>query len=168
MRPKLRQLQSVIAHDGPANRVCLGPRTAQVFATGGDDRYLFLWAVGSSSHRASFGPLQSGVTSCRFDPRETRILCGNNGGTVMLFDLNEARCASNWAAHRSAVTDLSFHSKLFLSGGVDGVLNVMQIGQRRPIQTYNAHNGPVNRLSISGDGRYAATAGGMELFEFLT
>jgi hypothetical protein len=162
MPAKLRQLQNVIAHEGPVNTICLGQRTGQVFATGGDDRHLFLWAVGSNNHRASFGPLQSSVTACRFDDSEAQILCGNNGGTVMLFDLNGSRCQSTWAAHRSAVHSLVFHSqnpKLVLSCGYDGRLHVLSTQQRRPIQTYNAHGGPANYVAISSDGRYAATCG---------
>jgi hypothetical protein len=58
------------------------------------------------------------------------------------------------------VTDVAFHSKFFVSGGIDGVLNVLETGQGRPIQTHNAHGGPINRLSISGDGGYVATASG--------
>jgi katanin p80 WD40 repeat-containing subunit B1 len=116
--------------------------------------------VGNNTHRSSFGPLQSSVTACRFDPTETKILCGNNGGTVMLFDLNEARCASNWTAHRSAVHNLAFHPqdpKLFFSCGYDGKLHVLSTQSRRPVQSYSAHANPAHHVSVSYDGRYAAT-----------
>jgi hypothetical protein len=162
MLPKLTQLQNVAAHDGCVNAVCLGQRSAQVFATGGDDRYLSLWAVGSSTRRASFGPLQSHVTACRFDATETRLLCGNNGGTVMLFDLNEARCASNWTAHRSAVHGLALHpqdARLFFSCGYDGRLHLLSGQSRRPVQSYGAHASPARCVAASHDGRYAATCG---------
>ncbi|KAH0789247.1 katanin p80 WD40 repeat-containing subunit B1 [Histomonas meleagridis] len=162
MRPKLHQLQSVIAHEGEINAMALGHRTGSVFATGGDDRFLHLWSIGSNNPRASFGPFQSPITVCKFDSTEESIICGNNGGTVMHFDLNGSRCISNWAAHRSAVLGLAFHPqnpKLVLSCGYDGKLHILSSGQRRPIQSYNAHNGPANHVSISSDGRYAATCG---------
>ncbi|OHT03862.1 hypothetical protein TRFO_01590 [Tritrichomonas foetus] len=162
MPPKLHQLQNVIAHEGPIDSMTLGHRTAQVFATGGDDRFLHLWSVGSNNPRASFGPFQSSITACRFNENEEKIACGNNGGTVMLFDLNESRCVSNWTAHHSAVRGLSFHSqnpKLILTCGVDGKFKIVSSSQRTPLQCYNAHNGPVNWVSCSGDGRYAATCG---------
>jgi hypothetical protein len=93
---------------------------------------------------------------------EEQILCGNNGGTVMLFDLNESRCAANWTAHRSAVQGLTFHgsnTKICLSCGYDGKLNVLSVQQRQPVQTYSAHPSPINHVSCSADQRYAATCG---------
>jgi hypothetical protein len=162
MLPKVTQLQNVVAHEGPVNCICLGQRSAQVFATGGDDRYLYLWAVSSNTRRGSFGPLQSSVTSCRFDSSETKMLCGNNGGTVVLFDLNESRCASSWTAHRSAVNNLAFHpqdSKLFYSCGYDGKLHVLSTQARRAVQSYNAHSSPIHHVAVSYDGLYAATCG---------
>ena len=162
MPPKLHQLQNVIAHEGIIDTMALGQRTAKVFATGGDDRFLFLWSVGSNNPRASFGPFQSPITACHFSNNEEKILCGNQGGTVMLFDLNENRCASNWTAHRSAVNGLTFHTtneKLVLSCGYDGKMHVLSSQQRRPLQSYTTHQGPVNHVSCSPDGRYAATCG---------
>jgi hypothetical protein len=162
MGPKLHQLQNVIAHEGIVNTIALGQRTGQVFATGGDDRHLFLWSIGSNNPRSTFGPFQSAITSCIFNSTEEQILCGNNGGTVMLFDLNESRCAANWAAHRSAVHSLKFHPqdpKMAFSCGYDGKLHVLGAQQRRPLQSYNAHSGPANHVSASSDGRYVATCG---------
>jgi len=95
MPPKLHQMQNAIAHEGQNNTMTLGQRTAQVFATGDDDRFVFLWSIGNNDPRPNFGPFQSTVTSCCFSADEEHILCGNNGGTVMLFDLNENRCASD-------------------------------------------------------------------------
>ena len=162
MPPKLHQLQNVIAHEGIINTMALGQRTGKVFATGGDDRFLFLWSVGSNNPRASFGPFQSPITACHFSNDEEKILCGNNSGTVMLFDLNENRCASNWTAHRSTVNGLTFHpsnEKLVLSCGDDGKMHVLSTQQRRPLQSYTTHKGPIHHVSCSPDGRYAATCG---------
>ena len=162
MPPKLHQLQNVAAHEGQIGSMCLGHRTAQVFATGGEDRFLRLWSIGSNNPRSSFGPFQSPITACRFNSTEEMIVCANNSGTVMLFDLNENLCSSNWTSHHSTVKCLSFHShdpRLILTCGIDGKFNVLSTTQRTPIQSYNAHNGPVNYVACSYDGNLAATCG---------
>lgn len=162
MPPKLHQLQSVAAHEGKINSMCLGHRTAQIFATGGEDRFLRIWSIGSNNPRSSFGPFQSLITACKFNPNEEMIVCANNSGTVMLFDLNENLCSSNWTSHRSTVRSLSFHSqdpRLILTCGIDGKFNVLSTTQRMPIQSYAVHNGPVNYVTCSSDGKYAATCG---------
>ncbi|OHT09218.1 hypothetical protein TRFO_21952 [Tritrichomonas foetus] len=160
MPPKLQRLQNVIAHEGIVNCVSLGHKTSQVFATGGDDRFLFLWLVGNNNPRSTFGPFQSSITSTRFSDDEEKIICGNNGGTVMYFDVNENRCISNWAAHRSRVNCLLFHptdEKVVISCGYDGKIKLLAKNKRKPIHTFNAHDSPVNSISISSDGRYIAS-----------
>lgn len=162
MPPKLFQLQNVIAHEGAINTITLGQRTSQVFATGGDDRILNLWAVGSNNPKATFGPFQSAITACKFNDTEEMVLCGNNGGTVMLFDLNKNRCVANWPAHHASVRGLAFHTTqpdLVLSVGIDGKLQVLNPKQKHPYQSYTAHKGPANHVSVSADGRLAATCG---------
>lgn len=162
MPPKLHQVQNLIAHEGIINTVCLGHTTSRVFATGGDDRFLYLWAVGNNNPRSSFGPFQSSPTISKFDDSEEKILCGNNGGTVMLFDLNESRCLNNWAAHRSAVNSVIFHprnDKMVLSCGYDGKMKIFSRNQRSAIQAYSAHEGPANCVCCSQEGKYVATGG---------
>ena len=162
MPPKLQQVQNVIAHEGIVNTVCLGHKTSQVFASGGDDRFLYLWAVGNNNPRSTFGPFQSPITASLFDSSEEKVACGNNGGTLMLLDINEQRCISNWAAHRSAVNSIVFHpqnAKMVLSCGYDGKIKIFSKTQRSAIQAYNAHNGSANSISCTSDGKFVATGG---------
>lgn len=162
MPPKLQQIQNLIAHEGKINTISLCQQTGAGFATGGDDRHLNLWSIGSNSPRESFGPFQSAITACKFNQTEDKILCGNNGGTVMLFDLNETRCTNNWSAHRSAVHSLAFHlqnPQYAASCGYDGRVNLLSTQQRRPVQKYEMHKGPANSVDISPDGKYIASGG---------
>lgn len=113
--------------------------------------------------------MQSSVTALKFDRTEEKILCGNQGGTVMLFDLNETRCINNWAAHQSAVNSLFYHpqnEKLVLSCGYDGKMKIFAQNQRTAIQAYQAHNGPANCVCCSPDGKYVATGGNDKTIRF--
>ena len=162
MPPRFQQISSTIAHEGEVNAVCIGSRTGSVYASGGEDRVLNLWTIGGKNPTLTFGPFQSSVTACKFSDREDKILAGNNGGTVMLFNLNEERNEATWSAHRSAVNDVCFHSQnnsLVLTCGYDGKVNLLSKQQRHPVQWYANHKGPANTIDISPDGRYVATGG---------
>jgi hypothetical protein len=162
MRRQLRQLQNFIGHDGIINTVCLGQRTGQIYATGGDDRYCHVWLIGANTPRCSFGPFPSATTSCTFNTIENQLLCGNNDGTITLCDLTESRCISNWTTHQSSVHSLAFNpdnSQLMASCSSDRKIHIFSAQQRRPIQTYGTHIGRVNHVSYSADGKYVASCG---------
>ena len=162
MAPKLRQIQNVSAHDDVIETISIGQRTGQVFGTGGKDRYLHLWNIGNNNPRASFGPFQSVIQAITFNIEEDKILSGNRSGAVLLFDLNESRCASNWTAHHSGVKGMCFYPqnpKMVVTCGADGAIKILSTQQRTPVQSYNAHDGSANYIACSADGRLIATAG---------
>lgn len=162
MTPKPSQLSAVNAHEGEVNCVSLGTKTGMVYATGGEDRILNLWVTQNKKPRLSFGPFQSSISVCRFNDTEDKILCGNNGGTVLMIDLNNSRTDATWAAHRSTVNDVCFHTQnnnMVLTCGYDGKLNILSKQQRHPSQCYTLHKGSATSVDITSDGRYAATCG---------
>lgn len=154
--------KTIIAHEGDVNCVALGPTTGNVFATGGEDRLVNLWMYGGKNSKVTFGPFQSGVTACRFNMYEDKLLGGNTGGTVILFDLNNQRNEATWSAHRSVVNDLCFHTQstnMILTCGYDGKVNVLSKTQRHPVQWYANHRGSANTIDISSDGKLVASGG---------
>ncbi|EAY05363.1 hypothetical protein TVAG_130970 [Trichomonas vaginalis G3] len=154
--------KTIIAHEGDVNCVALGQATGTVFATGGEDRLVNLWMYGGKNPKVTLGPFQSGVTACRFNMYEDKLLGGNTGGTVILFDLNNQRNEATWSAHRSVVNDLCFHtqnSNMILTCGYDGKVNVLSKSQRHPVQWYANHRGSANSIDISPDGKLVASGG---------
>ncbi|OHT02900.1 hypothetical protein TRFO_06960 [Tritrichomonas foetus] len=156
------RLQKVKAHNAAITTMCIGQRTGVVYATGGEDSMLNLWSVGNATPPAVLGPLPSPVTSCVFSSSENEICCANQGGTVILFDIVGSKALINWSAHSSAVNSICYNPadpKTFLSCGVDGTIRILSSNSRKPTATIKAHDGPVNCVAISPDGRYAASAG---------
>lgn len=155
-------LQRVQAHEGAINAMCIGKNTGLVFATGGEDRLLNLWSVGKDTPPAVFGPLKSPVTACEFAFSDNEIACGNQTGTVRLFDINALKCACTCPVHRAEVTAIAFNptnKNMMVSVGADGVLQVLTLDSDRPVATFNAHNGAARCVAISHDGRLIATGG---------
>lgn len=155
-------LQRVQAHDGPINTMCLGKTTGLVFATGGDDKLLNLWTVGKDTPPAVFGPLKSPVTACEFTSTDSEIACGNQSGTVRLFDINALKCVCTFPVHRCEVTSVCFNpldNEMMFSVGCDGVMHVLSANSDKPIASISAHDGPARCVSVSYDGRFVATGG---------
>lgn len=163
MKSTVIPLQSLKAHEKPITSLCIGQRTGLVYATGGEDSNLNLWMVGNLSPIVCLGPFPSPVTSCIFSDSENEICCGNQGGSVILFDLNSSKILNNWSSHPSAINCLCYNPadrmKTWYSCGDDGTIRVLSTSSKTPIKTIRAHDGPVNFLTISPDGCYAASAG---------
>ena len=155
-------LQRVQAHEGPINTMCLGKNTGLVFATGGDDKLLNLWTVGKDTPPAVFGPLKSPVTACEFASTDSEIACGNQSGTVRLFDINALKCVATFPVHRCEVTAVAFNpldNGMMFSVGCDGVMHVLAANSDKPVASIPAHEGPARCVSVSFDGRFVATGG---------
>lgn len=155
-------LQRVQAHEGPINTMCLGKTSALVYATGGDDKILNLWTVGKDTPPAVFGPLNSPVTACEFASGDTEIACGNQSGTVRLFNINALKCVCTFPVHRCEVTSVCFNpldNDMMFSVGCDGVLQVLSTQSDKPVASIPAHDGPARCVCVSHDGRFVATGG---------
>lgn len=57
--------QDVVAHDGPTNCVSIGARSGQLFVTGGDDRKVKLWRVGTRADLRVRPAAEGGRSSCK-------------------------------------------------------------------------------------------------------
>ena len=159
---KVSTLQNIVPHNGPITSVSVGPRTGMVFATGGDDKMLNLWSLGKQSPCASYGPFPSFVSSTRFDNTEEIIICGNNGGAVLVFDLSASKMTSSWSAHRSIVNNIVIdpsNNQNIASCGHDGMVKVFNPKSRQPIATFTHGSCSVNCLAYSSDGKYLSSCG---------
>ena len=160
--PQLENLHNIIAHDGKVELVCINKENGENFASFGEDFQLNFWQIGSNKPKITMGPFKSKITAMTYSNKESWFICGNNEGTVQIFDLRDSRCLYQWIVHKSAVTCVCAHpsnNSIVLSGGGDGKLLLLSTQMRRPLQIFNAHKGRINQIAISADGRYAATAG---------
>ena len=160
--PKLHHLQNVIAHEGNVNCVSIGEKTNQIFVSGGDDCVVNLWQIGNSNPKVCFGPFQYAVTAVKLSLDEERLLIGLGDGTVVLYDLNDNKCISNWSQNKSSITAFCFsitNPEIVLVADKSGKFLVLSTNRRTPLQAYSDHIGSINSIAISADGVYTATCG---------
>ena len=63
----------------------------QVVATGGDDRKVNLWRVTNAGNYWSLSGHTSPVQCLCFDPQETYVVSGSQGGSLKVYDLEVVR-----------------------------------------------------------------------------
>lgn len=163
MPPRLLRARTTEAHTAMVRTVAVGPRSGRVFASGGDDGMLFLWAIIQEKPLLQFGPFKSPITTCQFDKTEDFLAFGTEAGLLSVLDLDDGRTHSSWQLPEgSAVTCLCIHpqSVEFVACGTsDGWLLVHSSEQLSPIQRHEAHAGAVLSVAICPGGNLLATTG---------
>ncbi|CAM9840401.1 unnamed protein product [Choristocarpus tenellus] len=66
-----------VAHSTLVNCVCIGPRSGQVLATGGEDKRVNVWKIGRASSILSLTGNSSPIESLSFDPTEEFLVSTN-------------------------------------------------------------------------------------------
>ena len=87
----VKKVHEFAAHATNVNCATLGPLTGQVLATGGDDKKVNVWRVGSPSSVWSLGGNTSAVEKVCFDSEEQFLVSGSKGGSLKVYDLTEGK-----------------------------------------------------------------------------
>ena len=103
------KLQEFTAHASSVNCLKIGRKSSGVLVTGGDDKKVNIWAIGKPNAILSLTGHQSPVTCVTFDGAEEIVAAGAAGGTVKLWDLEEAK-----VVHTHPINALEFHPNEFL------------------------------------------------------
>ena len=98
---KVTQLQSFVAHGAAVNCLQIGRKSGTVMVTGGDDKKVNVWAVGKPNALMSLAGHTSAVECVSFDSNEQTVIAGSAGGTLKLWDLEQAKVARTLTGHRS-------------------------------------------------------------------
>ena len=90
-----------MAHGSAVNCLQLGRKSGTVMVTGGDDKKVNVWAVGKPNAIMSLAGHTSAVECVSFDSNEQTVIAGSAGGTLKLWDLEQAKVARTLTGHRS-------------------------------------------------------------------
>jgi WD40 repeat protein len=115
------QVQEYVAHSSSADCVAFGRKSGRLLATGGDDRKVCVWTIGSPTpicvregffQRGFSGKLTtdiplfqtltsltSGAESVQFDGDEQHVVAGSSSGTLKLWDLQSGKSSVKYFMH---------------------------------------------------------------------
>ena len=129
--------------------------------TGGEDKRVNLFAVGKPSAILSMAGHQSAVECVAFDANEEAVVAGAAGGTLKLWDLEQAKAVRTLVGHRSNCQSVDFHpfGEFFASGSLDTNLKVWDVRRKGCIHTYKGHDRGVGVCKFSPDGKWVVSGG---------
>lgn len=78
--------------------------------TGGEDKKVNVWAIGRPNAILSLSGHTSSVECVTFDSNESTVIAGSAGGTLKLWDLEQAKVARTLTGHRSNCISVQVYS----------------------------------------------------------
>lgn len=88
------------------------------------------------------------------------MVAGGAGGTIKLWDLEEAKVMRTLTGHHSNCMSLDVHpyGSFFASGSLDTTVRVWDIRNKECVHALRGHSGGVSRCKFSPDGRWVASS----------
>eukprot|EP00798_Chlamydomonas_sp_ICE-L_P005735 gene5735-6025_t len=151
------KIQEFVAHAGAVTCVKIGRKSSGVLVTGGDDKKVNLWTIGTQTKALSLPGHQSPVDSVTFDHNEEIVAAGASSGSIKLFDLDQAKVTRAMSGHRSNVLCLELNMFGMVSGSMDTNVKVWDLRQKEAVNTYKGHKKGVTHVQFSPDGKWIAS-----------
>ena len=128
--------------------------------TGGEDKRVNLFAVGKPTAILSMAGHQSAVECVTFDANEEVVVAGAAGGTLKLWDLEQAKAVRTRRTPQQ-LPGVDFHpfGEFFASGSLDTNLKVWDVRRKGCIHTYKGHDRGVGVCKFSPDGKWVVSGG---------
>ena len=131
----------------------------QVLASGGLDKTIKLWDVGSRREIATLKGHSDVVYSVSFSPDGQVLASGGLDTTIKLWDVGSRREIATLTGHSNTVLSVSFSpdGQVLASGSADETIKLWDVGSRREIATLKGHSSYVYSVSFSPDGQVLAS-----------
>ncbi|MGB7156770.1 MAG: WD40 repeat domain-containing protein, partial [Tepidisphaeraceae bacterium] len=138
--------------------VAFSPDGRRVLATT-YGRDIWVWDVDHEDPRQQLAGHAGYVVSATFSPDGRHVLSGSFDQTIRLWDLQTGK-AEVFTGHAAGVRGAAFaDAGTVLSASMDGTIKLWDVPSRQVRRTFAGHIDGVRGLSISPDGRRAASAG---------
>jgi LSD1 subclass zinc finger protein len=132
----------------------------QFLATGGTDKLVKLWDVGSWQRVFTLKGHSYGVTSVVFNTEGNWLASAGGDKAVKVWDAGNGLLITSLLGHQEAVTSLAFqpHGKLLASGSEDKTVRVWDATSGPPLVVFQGHTDKVRGVAFSTDGTRVASA----------
>ncbi|CAF3711098.1 unnamed protein product [Adineta steineri] len=140
--------------------VIFGHRSGKLLATGSEDHSIHIYVIGQTTSLLTSQCQKSAITALRFSNEENLLASGSRSGAVQICDL-ESQKVIHPGGHKTCIRAIEYFpsSNNFLAtAAVDGTAKLWDPRRKGFIFNYKGHNGAINALKFSPDGRYLITA----------
>lgn len=149
---------------GPADgiaAVAVSPDGQQI-AAAGFDKVVRVWSGGTkpATPAVEYKGHEGAARAVAVAPSGTLVATGGQDGMIREFDAATGESKTCWAAHKGAIEDLAYSGggTLLISGGADHSAKVWRTHDHT-LERAIPHTGPVRRVALSANGRFAALSG---------
>uniref|UniRef100_A0A7S3R0F2 Katanin p80 WD40 repeat-containing subunit B1 homolog n=1 Tax=Dunaliella tertiolecta TaxID=3047 RepID=A0A7S3R0F2_DUNTE len=155
--PRYLKIQEFVAHQGSVNCIKIGRKSSGVLVTGGDDKKVNLWTIGTQTRTLSLHGHQSPVESVTFDNHEEVVAAGAASGSIKVFDLDQAKVTRALNGHKSNVLSLEFGNLGLLSGSMDTNIKLWDLRTKEAVHTFKGNKAGVTHVHFSPDSKWVAS-----------
>jgi transducin (beta)-like 1 len=146
-----------------------------LLASGSYDGILRLWTPQGDLHLV-MSMHQGPIFAVRWNRKGNLLLTGSADGTAIVWDLNSGKVRQQFSTHSDSVLDIDWlcgsrwataHPGSSPSAAADGTLatcsadnsvNLLRIGESRPVRTLRGHSDEVNAIRFNASGSLLASA----------
>jgi WD40 repeat protein len=130
-------------------------RDGRVAASGSEDGTARIWDLAKEVEMLKLEvSAEEGVYSVAFSPDGRKLLTGDGGGVVCLWDLLTGREVSRIEGHEDVVWSVAFHpdGRRAVSGSGDGTIRIWDLATGRELRRYDESVDDVYHVAFSPDG----------------
>jgi katanin p80 WD40 repeat-containing subunit B1 len=135
-------------------------RAKPLVGFGGRDASIHIYPFSGYTRTAWLQGLPDPVTALAFDPDQTSVVGGSDGGKLLMWDLSSEEVVRPFTrGHNSTVTDIDvFRSgQFFATVSTDKILRVWDVRKSSGRQSYKDSTAPLCAVQFSPNGKWIAT-----------
>jgi len=131
--------------------------SGNLLATGSYDGYARIWST-SGKLEKTLGQHKGPIFALKWNKTGNFILSAGVDRTTIIWDASTGMCKQQFAFHSAPALDVDWKSdESFASCSTDKQIHVCQLGQDRPIKSFQGHTNEVNAIKWDPQGKFLAS-----------